>query len=232
MDRRVSAAAEFLASASLSVSAVGEYQEVIPSVVEGGAGGSGMPGSTAATVGLVARYDTRDDRELPREGVDFRSEYRTGTRKTTEGPDSAARENIRHLGFDFDLFVPVRNDHVLTVALHGRELSTPSPGPGDLYRIGGFRTLRGFREEQFSGTAVAWGTAEYRIIVEGKSFFYGFFDPGYIDPGAADEGFFTYGYGLGMRLETGLGLIGVSFALGEGDPVSETKIHFGLINDF
>ncbi len=232
VDRRVSAAAEFLASASLSVSAVGEYQEVIPSVTEGSTGAYGIAGSTAATIGLVARYDTRDDRVLPRDGVNFRSEYRTGTRKADGGPDSAARQNIRHLGFDFDVFIALRSAHVLNISLHGREISTPSPGPGDLYRIGGFRTLRGFREDQFNGTALAWGTAEYRLIVEGNSFFYGFFDPGYVDPGADESGFFTYGYGVGMRLETGLGLIGVSFALGEGDPVAETKIHFGLINDF
>jgi outer membrane protein insertion porin family len=118
------------------------------------------------------------------------------------------------------------------VALHGREVSTASPGPGDLYRLGGFRTLRGFREDQFMGTQTAWGSVEYRFLAGGRSFFYGFFDPGYVAGDATAGDLFTYGYGIGMRLETGIGLIGVSFALGEGQPVAETKIHFGLINDF
>ena len=43
---------------------------------------------------------------------------------------------------------------------------------------------------------------------------------------------FKYGYGIGVQLETGLGNLGVSFALGEGDSFSNGKVHFGLINEF
>ncbi|HXX64237.1 MAG TPA: hypothetical protein VEO56_10605, partial [Bacteroidota bacterium] len=43
---------------------------------------------------------------------------------------------------------------------------------------------------------------------------------------------FRYGYGIGIRLDTALGNLAVSFALGEGDSFSTAKIHFGLINDF
>jgi outer membrane protein insertion porin family len=47
----------------------------------------------------------------------------------------------------------------------------------------------------------------------------------------AADGFKT-GYGIGIQVETGLGVMGVSFALGEGDSFSNGKIHFGLINEF
>ena len=43
---------------------------------------------------------------------------------------------------------------------------------------------------------------------------------------------FKIGYGLGINLETALGVLGVSYALGSGDAVNEGKIHFGLINEF
>ncbi len=229
VDRRVSASVEYLISASVSLAAVGEQKRIIPSA---GPPGSGVPGSVATTGGVVLRYDTRDDRETPRSGVSYRAEFRSGTRKPSGGASASTRGSLRHIAFDLDVFIPVREEQVAKLGLHGREVSTGSPEPGDLYRLGGFRTLRGFREDRYSGTRIAWGTAEYRFIVEGKSFFYGFFDPGYVSgpPPAAD--LFTFGYGLGVRLETGLGLVGVSFALGKGDPVSETKIHFGLINDF
>jgi outer membrane protein insertion porin family len=232
VDRRISLSAEFLASASFSVAAVGEVKRIIPSSSPSGAG---IPGSRALTGGAVVRYDTRDDRELPRSGVNYRSEYRTGTRRPSgSGPGGAAGSGatVRHLEFDVDLFVPLGRTQVLDLALHGRELSAASIEPGDLYRLGGFRTLRGFREDRFSGTRVVWGTVEHRIIAEGKSYFFGFVDPGYAEGPAGAGDIFTYGYGLGVRLETGLGLVGVSFALGKGDPVSETKIHFGLVNDF
>lgn len=225
VEMRLRASAEFLATASLSVAAVGERHEVIPS---GGPAGAGVPGGASTTGGVTVRYDTRDDREFPRGGVEYRSEYRTG-RRSPSGPGGAAGA-VRHIGFDLDVFVPFGRRQVLDLGLHGREIATDSPGPGELYRLGGFRTLRGFREDRFSGERVAWGTVEYRFLAGGKSFLYGFLDPGYVGSGSDD--LFTYGYGIGMRLETGLGMIGVSFALGEGDPVADTKIHFGLINDF
>ena len=43
---------------------------------------------------------------------------------------------------------------------------------------------------------------------------------------------FLYGYGVGIRLETGLGLIGVSYALNKESSFLDGLINFGLINDF
>ena len=37
---------------------------------------------------------------------------------------------------------------------------------------------------------------------------------------------------FGINLETGLGILGVSYALGKGNSLSEGKIHFGIINEF
>jgi outer membrane protein insertion porin family len=35
-----------------------------------------------------------------------------------------------------------------------------------------------------------------------------------------------------VRIETGLGIMGVSFALGKGDTFGTAKIHVGLVNEF
>jgi len=43
---------------------------------------------------------------------------------------------------------------------------------------------------------------------------------------------FLYGFGLGLNLETGLGVLRVSYALGKGDTFSDGKIHFGILNEF
>ena len=40
------------------------------------------------------------------------------------------------------------------------------------------------------------------------------------------------GYGMGFRLETGLGIMSVDYGLGEGDDLMSGKLHFGLINEF
>ena len=123
-------------------------------------------------------------------------------------------------------------------SIHGRELRSAQPEEGDLYRFGGMRSLRGYREHQFLGSRVAWSNTEYRFLLARRSFLYAFFDAGYYFRPAdalrlipqADA--FKQGYGIGVQLETGLGNLGVSFALGQGDSFSNGKIHFGLINDF
>jgi outer membrane protein insertion porin family len=40
------------------------------------------------------------------------------------------------------------------------------------------------------------------------------------------------GYGFGIKIETGIGVLGVSFALAKGDSFSDGKIHFGIVNEF
>ncbi|MEK6572348.1 MAG: hypothetical protein AABZ61_13315, partial [Bacteroidota bacterium] len=40
------------------------------------------------------------------------------------------------------------------------------------------------------------------------------------------------GYGIGFRVETSLGVLGVSYALGRGDTFSSGKIHFAIFNQF
>jgi outer membrane protein insertion porin family len=107
-----------------------------------------------------------------------------------------------------------------------------------MYRFGGATTLRGYRENQFLGSRIAWTNAEYRFILARHSYFFGFFDTGYYFrpadnvssvPGAES---FRYGYGIGIRMDSPLGNIGVSFALGQGDSFSTAKIHIGLLNEF
>jgi len=122
--------------------------------------------------------------------------------------------------------------------LHLRDFKSAATDASDLFRIGGASTLRGYREGQFSGSRIVWMNVEYRFIVALRSFFYGFVDIGYIrqpdlitaDLTASEQS--KLGYGIGVRMDSALGLIGVSFAMGEGDTFSTSKIHIRLINEF
>jgi len=229
VERSLDLGAEFLLSGSFTVSAVAGQKRVIPSDRPGL---TGIRNATTTTAGIAVRYDTRDERATPRSGIDYHTEYRAGS-KNAAGADPAVSRSVSSLGLDIDVYLPVRRGQVLDLGLHGRRISIDDVEQGDLFYLGGVRTLRGFRENRFSGTRVAWGTVEYRLLTGGETFFFAFFDPGYVySPLTGPPELFTFGYGIGVRLETGLGLVGVSFALGKGDPVSETKIHFGLINGF
>jgi outer membrane protein insertion porin family len=108
----------------------------------------------------------------------------------------------------------------------------------DLFRLGGTNSLRGYRENQFLGSRVLWSNLEYRLLLTRRTFAFVFYDTGYYQRMEEPEKLiekqeaFNMGYGLGLNVETGIGVLAVSFALAKGDSFSEGKIHFGLINEF
>jgi outer membrane protein insertion porin family len=137
-----------------------------------------------------------------------------------------------------DFFQSTFAHQVAAIGLHGRELQSGQLEESEMFRFGGAKTLRGYRENQFLGSRVAWSNFEYRFLLARRSFFYGFVDAGYYSRPADDvrriakSEAFKCGYGVGVQLETGLGNLGVSFALGQGDSFTEGKVHVGIINEF
>jgi outer membrane protein insertion porin family len=140
--------------------------------------------------------------------------------------------------FDLSYYLSTFIRQVIAAELHLRDFSSSTMDMSDLFRLGGASTLRGYQEGQFLGSRIVWTNLEYRFLVAPRSFFYGFFDFGYIvqpdiaamNIAASEQS--KSGYGIGVRLDSALGLIGVSFALGEGDTFSTAKIHIRLINEF
>jgi outer membrane translocation and assembly module TamA len=85
---------------------------------------------------------------------------------------------------------------------------------------------------------IGWATTEYRFLMGRRSFVYGFVDVGYyyrpadITRGIDASEAVHSGYGIGIRVDTSLGNLSVSFALGDGDSFAQGKVHIGLINEF
>ncbi|HET6271599.1 MAG TPA: POTRA domain-containing protein, partial [Bacteroidota bacterium] len=232
--------AELMLSEELSVSLLLTTESVIPSA---DSTINRVYRSNTTSYGAELQYDTRDDIYSPTSGVRYKTDYQYGTKKVSNIPPSLtsqvdARITLQKFNIDFDAYLSTFARQVLAFGLHGKELKGGQLEEGEMYRFGGMRTLRGYRESQFLGSRVAWSNTEYRFILARRSFFYVFVDGGYyLRPaddvrGIARTDAFKYGYGLGLQLETGLGNLGVSFALGQGDSFSNGKIHFGLINEF
>jgi outer membrane protein assembly complex protein YaeT len=197
--------------------------------------------SQTTTVGGEVRYDSRDDPFSPRSGIYYRSDYQVG-RKTVSDESSVNVSNqdffVKKFGVDIEFYLSPFSRQVIAAALHAKDLRSDKIEDGDLYRFGGANTLRGYRENQFVGSSIAWSTLEYRLLVGRRSFLSGFLDTGYYfrpadeQRGVVSSEAFKVGYGLGFRVETSLGLLGVSYALGRGDTFSTGKIHFAVINQF
>ncbi|MEE9226044.1 MAG: POTRA domain-containing protein [Bacteroidota bacterium] len=246
--RQLEFKASMLVAGNLSVGATFNRASVIPSSDRETP--SPVLKSRTTLVGVDLEYDTRDNTISPRGGLYYRTDYQIGTKKITKPVNSVAQVDdqvtVQSLGVDVQYYVATFFRQVLALSLHGREVRGSPIDESDLFRLGGTNSLRGYRENQFLGSRLVWSNVEYRFLIDPRSFFYVFFDGGYYFRPGVDQAIsgntglqspesaqdFKYGFGVGLRVETRLGLIGVSFALGEGDTISTGKIHVGLINEF
>ncbi|HPG39226.1 MAG TPA: POTRA domain-containing protein [bacterium] len=204
----------------------------------------GIPKSRTLNASFGIVYDTRDDNINPRSGAYYQTGIQSG-RKTNLGPDDLIADlelrkkvDNKRLSLDIEFYTPLFKRQVLAVSLHGRQIRSNEKyiPVSDLYRLGGARTLRGYREDQFRGSSLGWTNMEYRYILGRRSRVFVFADTGYYysvtQSGTQED--YKIGYGFGFRLETGLGIMGIDYGLGrgEGDGLFSGKIHVGIVNEF
>jgi outer membrane protein insertion porin family len=230
--RTVEAKADILITESLSLAGVLDHSVTIPSATT-----TAVSNSRTITTGLELQLDTRDDLISPTGGALYHTGYRIGNKKAFGVPQQQPGSGtVQNVSIDADLFLRTFGKQVVAMGMHGRQLTSDQIELGDLYRFGGTNTVRGYRENEFLGSRIAWSNNEYRFLLERQSYFYGFIDGGYFYlpppvPGPASQQL-VFGYGVGVRLATSLGNIGVSIAFGRGDSFGEGKLHVGLLNGF
>ncbi|QQS35165.1 MAG: BamA/TamA family outer membrane protein [Ignavibacteriales bacterium] len=241
VQRKLEGALEYLATEDISASVFIASESVIPTENETSV--FSVYNSSAITTGVNLKIDTRDDPYSPTEGILFLNTY-SFSQKKINGPeeylatDLERNINIQRLFVDISLFYQFFSRQVAALGLHGREMRGPSFEESDLFRLGGTNSLRGYRENQFLGSRIFWSNLEYRLLLTQRTFAFVFFDTGYFlrkeesDRMIEKQEGFNIGYGLGLNIETGIGVLAVSFALAKGDSFSEGKIHFGIINEF
>jgi outer membrane protein insertion porin family len=241
VQQKFEGAVEYLATENISASVNIATESVVPTVRT-------IPvftvyNSSYLTTGLNLKIDTRDDPYAPTSGLVFINSY-FYTTKTINGPSqyitpaTQASINLQRISASIYFFYELFARQVIAIGVNGKELRGPTFENSDLYKLGGANSLRGYREDQFLGSRVLWSNLEFRSLFTRRSYGFVFFDSGYYlrseEPKKnilkSEE--FLYGYGLGLNLETGFGVLRVSFALGKGDSFSDGKIHFGILNEF
>jgi outer membrane protein assembly complex protein YaeT len=230
--------ADFMITEEFSIGASFSQNNVYPTTRYDGR--KTMAESKSIGFGASVRYDSRDNLSSPTKGILYSTEYQTGTKQTFTSTDFPVgyTSSTRRVVFDLSYYLSPFMRQVIASELHLRDFSSDHADISDLFRIGGATTLRGYREGFFLGSRLVWTNMEYRFLVSPRSYFYGFVDIGYIiQPAFASSNGeqseqSKIGYGIGVRMDSALGLIGVSFALGEGDTFSTSKIHIRLINEF
>lgn len=241
VQRKYSFALDYTATSDITVSGTLDYEKVIPSLNDYGF----VPvyNATSISSGITLKYDSRDDPYSPTEGIYFANAY-VYTKKNINGPaeliTSSTETKVIHQKIiaDFNIYYEPFNRQVFALGMHGKELQGQQVEISDMFLLGGTNSLRGYRENQFLASRIAWTNLEYRFLLTRRTFFFTFFDAGYflqkenIDLKISNSSGTKTGYGIGLHLETGLGILNVNFAFAKGDSFSEGKIHFGIINEF
>lgn len=187
-------------------------------------------------LGLGMEVQRLDAPRNPRRGVALRLTVERGRRTGTASalvPEAAGR-SLRRLRVQARAYVPALVRHTVVVGLDAAVVQAGAEvyDEADLFRLGGARSLRGYDEEALAGRVVARALGEYRVLLDAASYAVAFADLGYVDrpplPDAEAKTRWLPGYGIGMRVQTGLGLASVSYALNPDLPVGRGKVHLGL----
>lgn len=238
--RELGIKSEAMLSKKFSLSVIFNYERVIPTA---STTQFSIFDSRLLATGLELKFDSRDYIYNPLSGILYKTSYSVGQKKvynaaSFQNQNVPADFTVQRGAVDLDFYYSFFKRQSSLVSLHGIEIRSPRYETADLYRFGGIRSVRGYRDGQFLASRTAWSNIEARYSLTRRSFVFGFYDLGYYlrpdDPitGLTQQEGFIYGYGLGIRIETVLGMFGVSYALGRGDSILEGKVHFGLVNDF
>ena len=241
VQQKIEGSLDYLATEDISAGVMFASETVVPTVRT-------IPvftvyNSSYITTGANLKIDTRDDPYAPTEGILFINSYSFSI-KTINGPveyftpSLTTSVDLQRFASNFYIFYELFTRQIVALGLNAKELRGSTFENSDLYRLGGTNSLRGYREDQFLGSRIFWSNLEYRALLTRRSYGFIFFDTGYyLRPEEPDRNIpkseeFLYGFGLGLNLETALGVLRVSYALGEGDTFSDGKIHFGVLNEF
>ncbi|MBV6478042.1 MAG: Outer membrane protein assembly factor BamA [Ignavibacteria bacterium] len=239
--RNIGIKGDFLFSDYFTLSLIGNYERVIPSDIPQSS--FVIADSRILASGLEIKYDSRDNIYIPLKGILYKSVYTYGSKSIFNS------DQLQNLGYDdsysiqkyyvdLDFYFSMFNRQSNLIKLFGGEVRSDKLEDSDYFRIGGNKYIRGYRNEQFLASKLVSSNLELRYSVSRKGFLFTFFDAGYyfkpadeINHYPEQEGF-LYGYGFGIRLESALGIIGVSYALGKNADILDGIINFGLINEF
>ena len=220
-------------------------------IVPGSAGKAYLPPGRKYRAGLRLSINLLDHPTNPRKGLFHQTQVTYGRKRNYSTSDFTPKKEVVYdtkFSLDLNHFLPTLYKQTFMIGIHLRGMTTdeesddPSgsvPFP-ELFKLGGINSLRGYREEEFSGTKVAWTNLEYRFLWGSDSRFFIFADYGYFFRKArSTENEISreisgkkLGYGFGIRIDSRAGLLGVDYGIGEKDRLSEGKIHFGIINRF
>jgi outer membrane protein insertion porin family len=213
-----------------SIQITGSHEAAIPT--PGGREILGLVNTSINAVGIKYGVDRLDNIYNPARGFSFQAKGNFGFQKSG-GSTAALRTAII---LDADFYYPLIKQLVVANSTHfkGKWFKNGEPSYADQYWFGGATSLRGYPNDFFCGSRIAWTSLELRRIIGELSSFFVFCDLGYYHESISGKSndHLPHSYGIGVRLASRMGIIGLEYGFGKGDTFSTAKIHVRLINRF
>lgn len=184
-----------------------------------------------------------DYRFNPRKGIRFDLDAGTGKRATSvPSSDSLispiTNSAVYRVSWNSENYIPVFKRQTIRLANFGAWYSAPDIARNELYRVGGFRTIRGINEEEIFASAWTVLSLEYRFLLEQNSSLFLFADQAWYEQRTVSQ-YITdtpLGFGAGVNFDTKSGIFTFTYALAQqfDNPIlfRNARVSFGFRNLF
>jgi len=192
----------------------------------------GLNPTKTTMIGLEFNKDRRNNRLNPDRGYQLHLKSLIGNRNETTKKNKSQLQG--EIDGEFDYLI--KNQWVASLKGHykGKWLSKGSVTFSEQFWFGGANSLRGYSQDFFRGSEIAWASFELRWIIGDLSRVYIFSDYGYykLPVSGKNEIGFPGSFGVGLRLDSRMGIIGLDYGFGKGDTFSTAKVHINIENRF
>ena len=177
--------------------------------------------SNANSVGAFWDYQRFEGGSNPNKGVEFnlRYRYQNGADNKLHAAIEAGSKGYIPFGLRFVGFVGVQI----------KNLDNDHAAAWEMFKMGGYGNLRGYREDEFNSFRLAWTNYELRYRFSTDSRAYIFFDQGFLAKDKKRVKSDIFGVGAGIKVKTRLGILGLEYGLGYRDK-SFSRIGLGMIH--
>jgi outer membrane protein assembly factor BamA len=194
-------------------------------------GADAVKKSTYYSVAAIWEYNGADYLPNPTRGNKFKLKGGWLFKQAEEDNKSLPLTEI-----DATFWLPINPRVIYSLAPHYREISDQVATEHEQYKLGGFNSLRGYIEDSFSGWRIGWLNNEIGYLMTRDSRIFMLFDYGVHQTGGQNISQGLMGTGIGLSVQTKLGIISISYALaiaeGHLARVNSGILHMGLASTF
>lgn len=227
---------------NVTASAALNYERVIPSEIP--EIGFIAYNSQKLLTTLSAAYDTRDNLASATRGVYISGSGTYGS-KRLNGPiqflsdSEGVAATLSRIDLSMESYSAVFSPKMI-LAIAAKASRTAVFGSAldmsEVTRLGGIRSIRGYRDNELLATRYAYGNVEFRFLTGRLSYLYLFSDAGWLERGplvtdTTTSISYPLSYGFGAQQDTPIGILSVSLALPKGESFDRTKVHFGILTN-